>query len=670
MIPKHVREGAVASGFDGEKAYFTIAANGKAFRTLIDGLYSNKIRAVIRELCSNAADSHIAAGQTEKFKVSIPTNLDPVFRVRDFGTALTHDQVMRLYTTIFESTKEETNEQTGQLGLGSKSPFAYTDSFQVTVWLDGVKRQYLAYLERDGVPSITHVGDSPSDEPRGLEVSFPAERGDIAQFQREMQFVSLGYAVPPEVDGMSVKVPQARISGKGWAIYPSGSFGDLRGTNFIRQGSVIYPNDQRPFPNLGYGWISVVEIPIGTADVTASRESLSYDADTIKAVSEVLAGASAELMAHIDGEVAKAKSRVDKARVYTQFNGILSNWRGSSEVSLHPDTWPQVKVPNPHYNPKYIGSQQTMMVNVDVPGTTLERAKFFGKTRNDPYYRQGSRFVYSHEYQLLDRVRVIVNEPETKIVRRNKRIQGYDTQHTFVLDCALADRKTAIAWIKECWELKDDQFILASDIPDCPPDKTQRGPSVRRVLKPGQFWMERNKGIIESDIYGDSHRGIGEYPRRMKDIAKAIGFDLQWHETFFVTTKQKESFQKRNELPESMRLDKAVQKKAAAFVKKLDLDNAITMTEVVSVVGRHNAALPVVLSNFFPGATMKFDQALEIRNTAALAEVDVTALPVYAKVQAALSTLSAQYPLLFQKSDRSHYEQYVTAVKAITPVSN
>ena len=121
MIPKNVREGAVAVGLDGEKAYFTIAANGKAFRTLIDGLYSNKIRAVIRELCSNAADSHIDAGQTKPFKVSIPTSLDPVFRVRDFGTALRHDQVMHLYTTIFQSTKEETNTQTGQLGLGSKS---------------------------------------------------------------------------------------------------------------------------------------------------------------------------------------------------------------------------------------------------------------------------------------------------------------------------------------------------------------------------------------------------------------------------------------------------------------------------------------------------------------------------------------------------------------------
>mgnify|MGYP000694507503 CR=1 FL=1 len=137
MIPKTVREGATAEGLEGERESFTIEANGKAFRTLIDGLYSNKIQAVCRELSSNAQDSHIDAGQTRPFEVSIPTSLDPVFRVRDFGTSLSHEDVMFLYTRIFKSTKETTNDQTGALGLGSKSPFAYTDTFSVVAYLNG-----------------------------------------------------------------------------------------------------------------------------------------------------------------------------------------------------------------------------------------------------------------------------------------------------------------------------------------------------------------------------------------------------------------------------------------------------------------------------------------------------------------------------------------------------
>ena len=34
---------------------FSIRANGKAFKVLIDGLYSDKIRAVVRELCRHWA---------------------------------------------------------------------------------------------------------------------------------------------------------------------------------------------------------------------------------------------------------------------------------------------------------------------------------------------------------------------------------------------------------------------------------------------------------------------------------------------------------------------------------------------------------------------------------------------------------------------------------------
>lgn len=646
MIPKNVREGAVAVGLDGEKAYFTIAANGKAFRTLIDGLYSNKIRAVIRELCSNAADSHIDAGQSRPFKVSIPTSLDPVFRVRDFGTGLTHDQVMHLYTTIFQSTKEETNAQTGQLGLGSKSPFAYTDSFQVTVWLDGVKRQYLAYLERDGVPSITHVGDSPSDEPRGLEVSFPAERGDIQQFQREMQFVSLGYAVPPEVDGMSLIIPKPRIKGTRWAIYPSGSFGEsMRGTSFIRQGSVIYPNDSRPFPNLGYGWISVVEIPIGTAEVTASREALSYDNDTSLAVNKVLRGASDELKAQIDAVMAKAITRLEKAKVFSEYNGIMNNLHGSTNVSLLADK---------------VGDR--------CPGDSLERADFFGKSAN--VRGQYSRYTSGFDYQILPRIQILVNEPEVKIVRRAKRIQNRSNGHVYVLDVPLADRPAAIAWIKQCLGFDDSKFTLVSSLPDCPPAPSQRKPSMKRVLAPGQYWMTRWEGRVQSDIYGVSDRGIGEWPDQMRKVAKVLSFDLKWDDVFWVTEKQLESFQKKGSLPANRRLDTALQSKMAAKIKTMKLEEAVTAVTVVDFVGRYNSALPVVMSNFFPNVSMTRGTADEVVSMAQLAKIDVTTLPIYAKVRATVKELSNQFPLLFQKSDRSHYEQYVNAIKALTPVNN
>ena len=122
----------------GEVGEFRIRNSAKAFNILSSGLYANKIKAVIRELSCNAVDSHIAAGKTDTpFDIHLPNSLEPWFSIRDYGIGLNHDQVTNLYTTYFESTKTDSNEFIGALGLGSKSPFSYTENFTVTAIKDG-----------------------------------------------------------------------------------------------------------------------------------------------------------------------------------------------------------------------------------------------------------------------------------------------------------------------------------------------------------------------------------------------------------------------------------------------------------------------------------------------------------------------------------------------------
>lgn len=669
MIPKNVREGAEPQNLGtGETRAFTISANGKAFRTLIDGLYSNKVRAVIRELCSNAQDSHIAAGNAAPFKVSIPTNLDPIFSVRDYGTSLSHEDVMGLYTTIFQSSKEGTNEQTGMLGLGSKSPFAYTDSFSVTTYTgqivemqgnrvlcprQGEKRVYLAHLAHDGVPSLTHVSTEPSSEPRGLEVQFAANRDDMREFQREMQFVAMGYKVLPEVIGMEIKCAPPRLSGDNWAIYPNGSFGgDMRSNRYIRQGSALYPTN-KPFPHVGFGWITIVDIPIGTAEVTASREALSYDDDTTKAISGVHEAAYIELTAQIDAKIAAAKTRVDKAKVYSQYNGILDNIKGSTFVSLLDK------------GGKYrLDGTDT----VRKPGDVIERADFYKKSEQT--YHGGNRHVSSVEYKLLSRVVLLVDDTENKVVRRTKRVRQFADSHNrmvYIIEMGnLQDRSNAIAWIKECFELRDDQIMLVSNLPDCPPDPStvKRAPSMKRLLNPGQHWMLRNNGIVESDIYGCSIRGIGNWPTQMEKVMNMVSHRAEWGDVFWVTTKQMEKFQMKGLLPDTKRLDVVVKAKMDSLVAKAPLDEAATFNALRSVVGQYNSALPVVMSNFFPSIKITSDRAAQVTRLASLANLDLQSRPIVAKIEAQLNELVKQYPLLFQRSERSHYEQYVKAVKA------
>ena len=139
----------------GEIGEFRIRNSAKAFNILSSGLYANKIRAIIRELSCNAIDSHVAANRSDvPFDVHLPNTLEPWFAIRDYGTGLSHEQVTSIYTTYFESTKTDSNDFIGALGLGSKSPFSYTDNFTVTAIKDGVKGIYTAFINDQGVPSI------------------------------------------------------------------------------------------------------------------------------------------------------------------------------------------------------------------------------------------------------------------------------------------------------------------------------------------------------------------------------------------------------------------------------------------------------------------------------------------------------------------------------------
>ena len=171
----------------GEIGEFRIRNSAKAFNILSSGLYANKIRAIIRELSCNAVDSHVAAGnQDTPFDVHLPNQLDPTFRIRDYGTGLSHDQVLNIYTTYFESTKTESNAFIGALGLGSKSPFSYTDNFTVTAIKDGKRNVYSAFINGEGVPSIALMHGEDTDEPIGVEIQFAVtDRYDYDKFRSE-----------------------------------------------------------------------------------------------------------------------------------------------------------------------------------------------------------------------------------------------------------------------------------------------------------------------------------------------------------------------------------------------------------------------------------------------------------------------------------------------------
>ena len=171
----------------GNSTVFKIKTSATAFKILSEGLYSNKIGSMIRELICNAYDAHCAAGTTDiPIDVELPMVTNPTFRIRDYGTGLSEADMQTIYTTYFESTKSGDNKYIGGFGLGSKTPLCYnTEQFFVCSYYNGKKYVYNVSIGSNGAPVLTKWLEENTDEPNGLELKISIDTQDITNFKYE-----------------------------------------------------------------------------------------------------------------------------------------------------------------------------------------------------------------------------------------------------------------------------------------------------------------------------------------------------------------------------------------------------------------------------------------------------------------------------------------------------
>uniref|UniRef100_A0AB74UNC4 RIIA protein n=1 Tax=Caulobacter phage BL57 TaxID=3348355 RepID=A0AB74UNC4_9VIRU len=260
-----------------EEQDFKIKANAKAFRMLIDGLYSDKIGSMVRELATNAYDSQLSACYDGTFYINVPNMTRPEFYVRDYGVGMDHAKVMHLYSTLFESDKDETDDLVGAFGLGSKSPFAYADQFSLSCY-DGERvRHYTAAIGVNGTPKIMLQGTEDCAEPRGVRVTVAVEPKDFQAFEKAVRNIALGFEPMFDSNIELAGLGTAQFEGKDgtWAAYEGSA---LPATWNIRQGCVIYPLASKSGLALqndsGRKWL--ITVPIGSVEPVPSREEIQY----------------------------------------------------------------------------------------------------------------------------------------------------------------------------------------------------------------------------------------------------------------------------------------------------------------------------------------------------------------------------------------------------------
>ena len=278
---------------DFQSVSFGIKESGLShiFNVLRNQLYSDKVLAVIREYSTNAVDAHIEVGKADTpIKVTLPTQMTPEFKVRDFGRGLTENQVSEIYAMYGESTKRGTNEQIGQLGLGSKSAFAYGDNFVINSFVKGTKTTYNAFIDPSDVGQISKIHSEKTDENDGIEIVIPVKSDDYDEFYNKATKLYKYFKVIPNVRGANqeqlkndLKRDEIVVGKDNWNL--------VKGESYAVMGNIAYPLN---YSALNLGWqdeksdlISsgvVIDFAIGDLEISASREALQYTDATKKAI--------------------------------------------------------------------------------------------------------------------------------------------------------------------------------------------------------------------------------------------------------------------------------------------------------------------------------------------------------------------------------------------------
>lgn len=174
-------------------------ADQKKAIELLYSQYTKPIQTCVQELVSNAFDAMRDAGRSHvPIKITVPSVLNEFyFSVRDYGNSMDDYTIKNVYMRVNASTKANDNKDLGGFGIGSKTPWAYTDTFILKTFLNGLETQYALVKGRSTV-SIVYQGKT--EEEDGTEVIFKTKERDKDDFIKAVRRISLCAKTKPIVN--------------------------------------------------------------------------------------------------------------------------------------------------------------------------------------------------------------------------------------------------------------------------------------------------------------------------------------------------------------------------------------------------------------------------------------------------------------------------------------
>lgn len=510
---------------------FSIAMNSKAFRVLTDNLYQDKIGSIVREISCNAYDGHCMAGTPERpFRIHLPDAFEPWFTVKDFGVGLSPNAIKDVFCIFFESTKDQSNDAVGAFGLGAKTPFSYTDQFNVTSIYNGRKYIYNMFINSSGIPESTLMMESDTKEENGVEIKMGVKPEDFINFRTAVQEQLRFFKVPPIVENGPEGFTIAN-SLDGTPMYESENITLLGGGRRVYdaninivQGPVGYALqyamlskfldvNQRSFLDILRNVGANLYFKIGEIGVTASREGVEYNEFTVNNIKNKLDIVQAEIVQWINDQLKTIPLLVDKVRFYnsqetfrTLISGITMDF-GNAKRDTNGTYYFNLNT-----LPSFL--EEGEYAYVDATGATVsKKRKYLAVAFTEYYMVNGNRFTAARTDSSDARFVPHADNAITIIIRDGNcgRAPVSRMRHYF-LDTPNCKRIIAITPTSEGFSITDDMIkelsehlggysniVRLSELPD-PPRVSSPSQARSDYSRPTAYAYEHNSGHDMSTV--------------------------------------------------------------------------------------------------------------------------------------------------------------------------
>ena len=290
ILQSHLKDVELYGDFKSHKAEIDAEDLSWILQILSTNLYSDPIGSLIREYSSNAWDANVEAGNKDKpIEVGLQTSKDQgtYWYVTDLGPGLSPERIDGVYRKFGKSTKRDSNEAIGMMGLGKFSGLSYSNEIYITTRVDGREYEYLMH-KSEGAPQIDLLIDKPTDKPNGttIKVFLSNGYGDKREFKNKIleqlaYFENVYYNIDDMPDlNQKIKL----VKGKTFT-YSNQESRDLR----IKLGPVTYPIDANVIKSVNSSFFYLyrglaLNFEIGELAITPNRESILYNKKTIEVV--------------------------------------------------------------------------------------------------------------------------------------------------------------------------------------------------------------------------------------------------------------------------------------------------------------------------------------------------------------------------------------------------